>query len=204
MSIILDYHRTFNTHQSPGPDVEITLDQFVDTWKTVLQRYSGNPRVTSLSIFNEIQTTNKTYTQWIQTEIVNRLETLFPGRFHYYVGGADWGKNASGLVFDKMLTSNFSIELHHYGFLNSTWQQKQSFFNTTYPIFIGEFGFTSSQLFTANEAMKFFRQKDINDICIWTLAHSVDTDGIFKDDCENIYEDKVSILSMMFDGHLHL
>lgn len=195
LDIILDYHRTFNTHQSPGPDKEISLDRFVCAWTELLSRYQSNPFVKGVDVFNEIQGPDKNYASSIQSQVVNRLESTFPRRFYYYIGGVSWGKDVGGMTVN-LTTSNYSLSVHEYGFFNEPLAPR---YGTNERIFVGEFGFEVSEYTKAKTMVDFYHQKGIRDVCFWTIAHSQQTGGLYADDCITPIQEKMAIFNSIFE-----
>lgn len=199
-SIILDFHRVYNTHQSPSPSAEITLTQFIDAWRFVLARYTGNSKVVGVSLFNEYQGNDAITLSQLQTTAVNQLETEFPNRFHYYLGGTSWGGSINGMVYPDLITPRWSHEIHTYGFSNlseADWLVKSGAVSN-HSVFVGEWGFTIGQMDYGKRMATLFRQKQIDDICFWTIAHSWDTGGLWKDDCLTLEQDKINIFKSAF------
>lgn len=73
MNITLDFHRVHNTHQSQSPTAEISLDEFIRAWETIINRYKNSPKLEYVDIFNEFQSQN--WSEWSTTarEILLRL-----------------------------------------------------------------------------------------------------------------------------------
>jgi len=200
MTIILDFHRVYSSHQSPAPNAEISIDAFIDAWRFVLARYSGNPSVRGVSLFNEYQSDDVGTLSTLTTLVVNSLESEFPGRFHYYLGGTAWGTAIAGLDYRNLTTTNWSYEVHAYGFHNLTddqWRQKLGP-KTNRSIFVGEWGFNSNEQEYARNTIKLFQTEGIKDICFWTIAHSKDTGGLWYDDCETVDQAKVALFKSAF------
>lgn len=199
--VILDYHRTFNTHQSPGPDKEVTLDEFKCAWSVLLARYVDNTWVRGVDIFNEIQTSDKQYAQTVQADVLNHLEEAFPGRYHYYVGGVNWGKDVGGYDL-KVQTPNYTLSVHEYPFFNENDDQMNARYNTNQRILVGEFGFEKNEYDEARRIVAFFKKKGIRDVCFWTIAHSYGTGGLWEDDCVTMIPEKLAIFNSIFDESL--
>lgn len=200
LTIILDFHRVYNSHQSAAPNAELPIEVFVDAWRYVLQRYAGNPNVQGVSLFNEFQSDDVMTLSRLTTISVNQLEADFPGRFHYYLGGTSWGTAIAGLDFRNLSTPNWSYEVHAYGFLKLTddqWRQKLGP-KTNKSIFVGEWGFNSDELEYGRHAVKLFQEEGIKDVCFWTIAHSRDTGGLWKDDCQTQDDAKIAIFRSAF------
>ena len=92
ISVALDLHRLHSTHQSPKPyDGKYSFDDFLNAWITVLDRYYDHPNLVAVDIFNEFQSSS--YPEWngLARQTVNYIETQFPDRFLFYVGGSSGG-----------------------------------------------------------------------------------------------------------------
>jgi hypothetical protein len=47
----------------------------------------------------------------------------------------------------------------------------------------------------ANRFLSYLTDRKIQNACLWTIAHSDDTDGWFNDDCEHFDYDKAKMLN---------
>jgi hypothetical protein len=200
MTIILDFHRVYSTHQSAAPNAEISIDTFLNAWRFLLNRYSGNPNVQGVSLFNEYQSADVGTLSTLTTLVVNSLEAEFPGKFHYYLGGTSWGTAIAGLDYRNLTTTRWSYEIHAYGFhrLNDEqWRQKLGP-KTNRSIFVGEWGFNTNEQDYARHAITQFQTEGIADICFWTIAHSKDTGGLWLDDCKTQDEVKFALFKSAF------
>lgn len=201
--IILDYHRTHSTHQSPSPTSETSYGDFLDTWITLLNRYKDRPSMYGVSIFNEIQFTNDfTYSNNIHATIITDLERLFPERFYYFAGCPNWGGNCSGMELSNHPVWNRTfIEVHKYQFSGtSTPEDWEVSIPPRIPAdhwFIGEFGWrqdSQQDRNWANMFIDYMRARKIYNACAWTIAHSSDTQGWWNDDCNTFDWDKANLL----------
>ena len=199
IDIILDWHRTWSSHQGAIPEEGITLDIFVSAWINLLERFKTMPNVKGVGMFNEIQLLNDfKYTDSLHRYVVPMIESTFPGRFYYFLGCPSWGGNCSDMHFDDMPTWNRTyIEIHKYRFSGLSnrddWDISMPMRISPDHWFIGEVGWKQQIDIDATWAkgfMQYLVQRNISNLCLWTIAHSGDTDGWFKDDCVTFDVDK--------------
>lgn len=195
ISVILDYHRGYADHQGASPIEDgITEDMWLDTLLFVLQRYIHKLHVRAISIFNEFQGTNKQEIETIQRKAVLFLEDVFPKRYEYMVGCADWGKDCSGM-WESLPTNNTYIEMHTYGFAPGKLP------SNTQKLFVGELGWKQNETETFNHFKRIVHHRRIQNICLWTLAHSHDTDNLFQDDCITVNKHIQQGFNSLFESY---
>lgn len=195
IDVILDYHRGYSDHQGSSPvEDKITYDMWVDMLTYTLDRYESYSVVKAIGLFNEFQTTNKTYVEDLQRRAVEELEERFPNRFEYMLGCADWSKDCSGMW--TTLPNNRSwIEMHSYGFAKGLLP------SNTNRVFVGEIGWRHNESSQFNEFRLLVKKKRIKNMCLWTLAHSHDTDNLFYNDCVTINQEISQGFNSLFDQH---
>jgi len=177
ISVILDYHRGFSDHQGSSPsEGNITEDIWIDTWLYVLDRYQNKTNIRALSLFNEFQGFDINMTEQMQINLVQVIESLFPGRYTYMLGCIDWGKDCSNM-WKTLPVKNAMVEMHTYSFATGKLP------STNVPVFVGEVGIRKNESAPFDIFRRLVKRKGIKDICLWTLAHSHDTDNMFLDDC---------------------
>ena len=211
LRVIFDFHRVFESHQSPAPDAEITLNQFMETWYKVLARYENQTSAFGVGIFNEIQANNAfEYTNTIHALIINNIEKRFPGRFYYFAGCPNWGGNCERMDLTKMSTWNRTyIEVHKYIFSGDS---NEKDWDISIPdkipsshYFIGEFGWkqgVSNEREWGERFIAYLKHRGLYNACAWTIAHSGDTEGWWKDDCETFQWDKAALLNALWFGSM--
>ncbi len=209
--VILDYHRTFESHQSPAPDAEISLNQFIDTWFQVIDRYQNEPSLFGIGIFNEIQATNAfQYANNVHSIVIYNIEKRYPGKYHYFAGCPNWGGNCAGMDLTRLDVWNRTyIEVHKYIFSGDSneadWDKSIPNTIPSSHYFVGEFGWRQNDDRERNWGERFIsylRQRDIKNACAWTIAHSGDTEGWWKDDCETFDWAKASMLTSLWYGEM--
>lgn len=216
LQVILDWHRTWDSHQGPTPLENITISDAAFTFYKLGHRFLDDPYVIGFGIFNEYQGTNTTFLNAYHETMIRYLERHFPNRYYYVIGCAQWGHDCSNITyrFEGIDPDRIIVDFHSYFFtynstemmdLNAAIERRLP---STIPIqntFIGEFGYRDhiqdesewAEQFLANLA-----RRRISSLCFWTIALSGDTDGIFKDDCVEIAHGKVNVLNAFYDRSL--
>lgn len=206
ISIILDYHRGYADKQGPRPvEEEISEFDWGTIWLLVLHRYQKYTNIKALTLFNEWQDMDRNEAEQMQLRLVREIEMEFPGRYEYMLGCVDWGKNCAGMFTSLMNEPFFNrsyVEVHMYAFTNYTTDKlEETFPKRPLRTFVGEIGWMNNEQETkwAETALKWLKRKRISDVCFWTLAHSIDTGGIYKDDCITEETKKMDMFNSLFD-----
>lgn len=211
LRVILDYHRTFESHQSPAPDAEITLNQFLETWYVLLERYKNEQSLFGIGIFNEIQENNAfQYANTMHSIVIDNIEKRYPNKYFYFAGCPNWGGNCQYMNLTGLSVWNRTyIEVHKYIFSGDSTEMDwdRSIPNTIDPAhyFVGEFGWRQGDVRERNWGERFIsylRQRNIKNACAWTIAHSGDTEGWWRDDCETFNWEKASLLTSLWFGEM--
>jgi endoglucanase len=204
INVVLDFHRLHSTHQSFRPyDKHFTFDDFLDTWRIILDRYKSYTNLKGVDIFNEYQGNNVVEWNNLSRQIVSFIENQFPERFDYYVGGVRWGGNLYGVKLDDLEYNNrITYTIHKYWFSDgidveawaATFDKKNHKL-----ISVGEWGYkTDGSEFEKKFAIEFvdwLKENNIRDTFFWTWTYnSGDTGGILKDDCTTVDYEKVRLL----------
>lgn len=209
ITVILDWHRTWSSHQGAIPEEGITLDIFVSAWMNLLNRFQVYPNVKGIGLFNEIQLLNDfDYVHKVYNYVIPMIEKMFPYRFYYFLGCPSWGGNCSNMSLDHMETWNRTyIEVHKYKFSGASnredWEISIPRRIPPNKWFVGETGWKQNidvESTWGTGFMQYLYERNIQNVCLWTIAHSGDTDGWFKDDCETFDVDKANVvLSMLWN-----
>ena len=208
IQVILDYHRTWASHQGPEPLEKVSMAQISHIWATVANRYKDNPYVIGIGVFNEYQGRNVTYLNLYHKTIVTYIEKHHPGRYYYFLGCAVWGHNCNDVAYevDGVTSDRIYIDFHTYRFIYDQWQEEhlptvldQQLPHSIPPskILVGEIGWKQDvdiERKWAIAALDYFKQRNVTSACGWTIAHSADTGGWFNDDCLTFRYDKADIL----------
>ena len=203
IGVTLDCHRLHSTHQSAKPyDSHFTFDDFLESWRIILDRYQHYENLVNIDIFNEFQSEN--YVEWtaLARQIVNFIEKQFPERFTFFVGGVSWGGNLHNVdLSDLPFHDRIRYSLHKYWFSDTTpYNEKWDYsFGNNKPVMnIGEWGYISENENEAEWALSFVNyliEKNIRDTFFWTWSfNSIDTKGILYEDCTTVNEDKMALL----------
>ena len=71
--------------------------------------------------------------------------------------------------------------------------------------FIGEVGWKNSipeERLWAETFLAYLNKRNISNVCAWTIAHSGDTEGWWKDDCTTFDYSKAALLNGFWDHSL--
>lgn len=199
VKVILDYHRTYATHQGTAPTEGITLGQFLDTHIGLLNRYQD--KIWGVSVFNEIQITDGDYTNRINHMIVNAIESQFPHRYYYFLGCANWGHDCSSITLPAGFENRSFIDIHQYPFTDHPETRNITFPPNIPPdrYFVGEIGCKDEEIPWLRSYLEYLDTRNITNVCFWTIAHSSDTGGLWKDDCSTIVQEKIDLLADFFN-----
>ena len=206
LNLVLDLHRIWNSHQGPTPEEGVTLDDVVQTWLTVLHRYSNFPNIVGHNGFNEYQYKDIQYLQHYHECIFNAVEENFPGRYKHFASGLFWAGSIAGISLEHLpYKDRIVYSVHKYWFSGSgdehDWEVS---FGNEFPcnkIVIGEWGWKQQiphEVDWATRFIAYLKKKGIRNTSFWTIAYSGDTDGIYFDDCENINWDKFNLLKTLW------
>ena len=208
LHVIFDYHRTWKSHQGPNPEENIKWEDFMGAWKIILDRYDNFTNILGLGVFNELQDNNSTYMNDMHKKFITEIESLYPKRFYYFCGCIGWGGNCSTIdLHDMDEWDRIVYEVHKYSFSGP--QSKRDWdisIPTSVPPehwFVGEIGWRQNdqeQVKWAQDFLAYLQARQITNVCAWTIAHSGDTDGWWKDDCETYDDSKGALLRTLWYG----
>lgn len=209
LSVVLDFHRLENTHQSAKPYTnEISFDMFLDAWRVILQRYQNNSRLVAVDIFNEYQSDN--YMEWnnLARQIVNYIESKFPKRFIYYIGGVSWGGDLHFVDLEDLpYSKRIFYTIHKYFFSDTEPFEERwdySFGEHKLIVSVGEWGYMSNQpneVAWARRFVNWLLSKRIRNSYFFTWSYnSGDTGGILLGDCTHVDQDKMKLLHSFWDN----
>ena len=216
LDVVLDFHRLHSSHQSAKPyDNVYTFDDFLYGWKVILDRYKDYENLKAVDIFNEYQSSN--YVEWnnLARQIVSFLETNFPERFQYFIGGTNWGGNIHNMdLSDLPYHDRIRYSIHKYWFSDSPpYEEKWDYsFGDHRPVInVGEWGYMSdveSEAQWAERFVEYLRDNDLRDTFFWTYSHnSGDTGGILLEasksrsgqDCTDVDYKKMLLLHHLWE-----
>lgn len=211
LNVVLDFHRLHSTHQSAKPyDNVYDFDDFLNGWKTILNRYKDYENLHAIDIFNEYQSGN--YIEWnnLSRQIVSFIETNFPERFNFFVGGTNWGGDIHYMdLSDLPYHDRIRYSIHKYWFSDTEpYEEKWNYsFGDHKPVVnVGEWGYMSdvpSEAEWAEKFVEYLRKNDLKDTFFWTWSHnSGDTGGVLMDrassrtgqDCTDVDYKKMLLL----------
>lgn len=203
LTIVLDFHRIENTHQSAKPYTDnVTFDHFLGVWETVLRRYAENPHLVAVDIFNEYQPDNTMEWGNLARQICQFIETRFPGRLVYYVQGVKWGGDLHYVhLEDLQYSDRILYSIHKYYFtdkepLEESWDWSFGPHKTV--VTVGEWGYISNNPRETAWAERFaawLKLHGIRNTYFWTWSpNSDDTGGILLDNCLDVDGQKMAFL----------
>lgn len=207
MSIILDFHRVWSSHQGPDPfEGGVTMDQFVQCWLTVLYRYSEYPCLQHINSFNEYQGTDAEFVNNYSRILFTNIEYYFPERFNYWITGTRWASDLRGInIEDVPFNDRVGYSCHKYPFSGTADEKDWDATipsNDTEKLVIGEWGWMEDkpeQVTWAKKFIKYLRKRGIQHSCYWTIARSHDTGNLWQDDCEYIKWGNFELLKTLWD-----
>mgnify|MGYP003313393762 CR=1 FL=1 len=139
-----------------------------------------------MCMHHEYQSGN--YVEWnnLARQIISFIETNFPERFQYFIGGTNWGGNLHNMdLSDLPYYSRIRYSIHKYWFSDSEpYDEKWDYsFGDHKPVInVGEWGYMSevkSETEWAERFVEYLRENDLRDTFFWTYSHnSGDTGGI--------------------------
>jgi endoglucanase len=210
MTVLLDMHRVFSSHQGPQPEEDwVTMDIFLNGWDTILTKYQHNKQIFAVDVFNEYQGTDTNYWNQKLHIIVEHIENNFPGRFHYHVGGIRWGGDLHYINLEDLpYAKRIHYTLHKYIFSSfgnriDDWDWAFGIYrNVPGKVLVGEWGFMMEkydQVQWATEFISYLRNHNITNTYFWTTSLSSDTNGLWKDNCQDIDWDKYKIIKTLWE-----
>lgn len=203
--IILDFHRISPTRQARDPDEGISRADFISTWKLVLHRYYNHTSVWGIGVFNELQCLDCfEYANHLYMDVIQELESAFPGRYNFLLGGVNWGRNLSHINISDH--HRIFYEYHAYSFTGDNtpeqWDELIPQTITPSQIIIGEMGWESEKAEQVAWSMRFIdylKRRNITNVCAWTVALSQDTEGWWEDDCQTFNHNKASLFNSIWN-----
>lgn len=213
LSLVLDYHRIDDTHQSPKPWIEgkLDFDGFLRDWEIVLDRYGKHQRLVGIDIWNEYQSDN--YVEWnnIARQIVSHIDSKYSQQnLTYYVQGTNWAGNIHFMnLSDLACADRIRYTIHKYWFsdtepLEEHWDYSFGLIDhDSAHINVGEWGYISDKPKEIDWAVRFMyylKNKKIHNSFFWTWSfNSGDTGGILLPDCESVDCKKIYLLKQYWN-----
>ncbi len=207
LSVIADLHRIWNYGQSYDPfDRGVTIDQLIECWATVCNRYIDFPNFVAINAYNEYQGTDTSFLVNYTATIFTAIEDKFPERFQFWATGCNWGGNLSGVSLEHLpFAERIGYSAHKYSWSGTAdeadWNISIPLSLNSEKIIIGEFGWMEDkpdQLAWVKRFIAYLRKRGIQHSCYWTIAHSIDTGNLWKDDCQIIKIDNLELLKTLW------
>jgi len=203
ISILLDYHRTYNSHQ--GDWSETNMFDFVTTWETIIDRYYNDDSLQAIGLYNEYEGNDAMLWNGVMRISVQQLEEKYPNRFFWLVGCPQWSGNCLDMNLEGLpFSDRIRYEAHKYKFSGSAdevdWDRSLGPF--TEKLVIGEWGYKSSdpsEVEWAHRFVDYLIRRDIRDTFFWVaVTNSGDTGGLWKPDCLTIEITKLDLLEKLW------
>jgi endoglucanase len=153
MYVIIELHsvgwlptNTYNDPQTHG----INLEEFLDFWRGISERYADNDAVAFYELFNEPGTwpsnPEEDWKTWkgVVDQAVTVIRQNDPDKI-ILVGGLAWGYDLSQVAANPIDDRNMAYGTQPYGGLweanNLSWDDAFGNLSSTYPVFVTEFGY---------------------------------------------------------------
>lgn len=154
MYVIIDWHSigNLNTEQWFLPIYVTSWDETVKFWKTVAERYKGNPTVAVYELYNE--PTNQggqlgefSWATWRPTleKLIDEINSVDDQKI-YLVAGMNWGYFLDEVIENPVNRKNVTYATHPYPQKEEApweekWEKSWGHVADKYPIIATEFGF---------------------------------------------------------------
>jgi hypothetical protein len=208
MSVILDYHRVWSNHQGPDPfEGGLTMDQFINMWKTLLYRYNYFPNLEHINSYNEYQGSNASFVNEYSSTLFSSIEESFPNRFSYWMTGINWAGSLVGINIDHLpFKSRIGYSVHKYPFSGTAdkadWDYTIPLSLDPERVIIGEWGWMEtipSQVDWVKRFIPYLKSRKLQHTCYWTIAHSHDTGNMWEDSCDVVKWDNFKLIKTLWD-----
>lgn len=197
MSVVLDLHRIWNVQQGYSPLAEgLSLESFIQSWFTVLDRYLHQYQVLVHNAYNEFKGSDPADALYYTEALFNAVEERYPGRYIHAATGSEWGGNLRGLDLEHLpFKDRIIYSIHKYPFSGDGSQHdwEESFGHLSYisenpdRFVVGEFGWQDHQHEWAVRFLSFLQEHNFTNTIYWTIAHSSDTGNLYDDNCRDIH-----------------
>jgi endoglucanase len=155
MYVIIDWHSIGNLNEDKYTNAQYNTSwaETVKFWKTVAQRYKGNPTVAVYELFNEPTKAGGTLTwgTWRPSleKIIDEIYTIDDQKISL-VGGMDWAYLLNEVGTDPVNRKNVAYCTHPYPQKRNKswepqWEKDWGFVTDKYPIIATEFGFMDAK-----------------------------------------------------------
>lgn len=205
ISVMLDLHRTWSNKQNAYPIEFISLEQYIETWLIVLRRYKDFDNVIFLNAFNEYTGKDVQFCRYFTKALFDRVESEFPNRFKYLVGGTNWGNDLRGMNMEDLpYHDRIFYSLHKYPWSNTgderDWEESIQGIPIE-KIILDEFSWREwlpDEVEWWHRFSSYLKKKGIRNSYYWTLSNSGDTGNLFQNDCQIFKLDNYLLLKSLY------
>lgn len=197
ISILLDWHRNVNSFQDNWLE-HITIDEYFQLYKQLINRYAYSPQLQMLGIFNEFKGEDSAYWKTQMGSVLGHMEDMYPYRFSYMVGCPQWSGNCHDMDWSHLpFYDRVYYDIHKYIFSTPATPEAYEF---SFPkdkskVIVGEWGFFNHQAEWAKMFIQWTTTHGIYNNFFWQLTQdSSDTGGLFTGDCKVFEEEKYQII----------
>lgn len=214
MSIILDWHRNFNTDFQQDWLEGISKEQYLNLYQQLINRYINRPHLTTISLFNEYKGRDLEMWKHDMDEVVRKLEQKYPDRFIWLIGCPEWSGNCHDMDWSYLpFFERVRYSIHKYVFSIGVNQSSyETDWNYSFPqthrnhTIVDEWGYFSDrpeQVAWAERFVKWLKKEKIQNTCFWvSVSNSQDTGGLWKN-CKDFEKGKYLLLQSLW-GHTRL
>jgi aryl-phospho-beta-D-glucosidase BglC (GH1 family) len=214
ISVIIDMHRIQPNFQCPDPFCTgLTIDQFIQGWFIVLDRYTTKMNVIGSNAWNEYQGTDKKFLMDYTTKVFQAIEDRYGERYLHYVVGDRWGGTLEGISLEHLpFKERIFYSCHKYPFSKgddfTTYEQdwdKSIPYELNDKIIIGEWNWgNENERWFGYKFINYLKKRNITNTIWWALSQSGDTIDLFQDDCLTINWQDYDILKTLWEDKRYL
>jgi len=212
MNVLLDWHRNLDVGFQGDWLEGISFDDYLTTYKSLINRYLWNPQLRMIGLFNEYKGMDAVFWTQQMEKVVLDLEQTFPNRFIWVIGCPQWSGNCHDMDWSHLpFYDRVRYDCHKYIFSIGGDRDYEEDWSFSFPkdhskVIIGEWGFFSQkqeQVQWAQRFVKWLKQHNIHDSFFWvSVSNSGDTGGLWIDG-KTFDETKYAILKDLWDDDHH-
>lgn len=209
MSILLDWHRNRNAYWQGDWLDDLSRDDYLKTYKSLISRYVGREELKMIGLFNEHKLENISFWKEQMDYVVRDLENSFPFRFSWLIGCVLWSGNCHDLDWSYLpFADRVFQDIHKYEWshvINQGYEAdwEYSFPNNRKNVIVGEWGYLSDnpqQVRWAEQFVLWLKKNNIDKTCFWmSVSSSGDTGGLWRG-CKDWETGKFQLLEQLWNN----